>query len=171
MNLGRLTSIVRVLAEIGKVFGYKRPIGCLLSLGTGVPVNLQFSDGVLPVSDLIALLTNGENAAITSQQQSISFPFPGEDKYMRLNLSKALSDEARANLPKTYIEKRKKILGFIPYWSTEKVEVNQYVEMIKDMDDWKGLARIRELTNEWLKYEGEAISGCVQLLTRSAVKY
>jgi hypothetical protein len=154
-----------VLSEVGALFGYDRPIGCLLSLGTGVPVNLGFSDGVAPISDLIAMLTNSEKAHHTAIHETMSFQKPGMQKYVRLNLSKALSDAAQSKLPPAFIEKRRKIFGFIPFFGTTQVAAD-YVQMIKDMANWQGIEQIQSLTDNWLEYEYDAIKLTVEMLCR-----
>jgi hypothetical protein len=167
-------SLVRVITEIAKVFG-PRPIGCLLSLGTGVPLNVKYGEGALPTAaaGLISLLTNTENAHATSRDTASLLPIPGpwQGKYMRLNLSKALSDDAQVNLPKKFVEQRKKIWKIPnPFAGTELVEVKEkdFTEMMKDMADWKGIDRIRKLTEAWLDLaEEETIQSCVTMLSQS----
>jgi hypothetical protein len=128
-------------------------------------VNLKFSDGVLPIADLIGMLTNSEKAHHLAEPLSKSHMSPGVLKYVRFNLSKALSDSVQFDR-----EAARKPQSAWQWMRGKNKKPKDYVDMIADMDDWKGIARIRELTDDWLACETQAIDDCVKMLQQGIVK-
>lgn len=143
---------LRLLAEASEVYGYNRPVGCIVSLGTGVPVDLKYSYsiGTTAAANIIAMLTNSERAHYFAGPLAKARVSPGIDKYVRLNLSKALSDEAQRG-------------------KQQPKGAKDYEKMIEKMEDWEGIPRIRQLTDEWLRNE-PAINDCVEMLQRGQNK-
>jgi hypothetical protein len=108
------------------------------------------------------MLTNSEKAHFDVSELAPSRTHVEVDKYLRLNLSKALSDAAEGRKPPVPVKKR----GFWDWFGKAEKTPKDYEQMIKDMDDWEGIARIRELTDDWLEGEGPAIQKCVEYLSR-----
>ena len=89
-------------------------------------------------------------------------PLPGQDKYWRLNLSKALSDKDTV----TKILKEKGLFGGV----TEKPVQVGYQDVMTAMDDWAAIPFIRELTDRWLarETEQEVLRACASRLAQKA---
>jgi hypothetical protein len=138
-------------------YGVARRVGCILSLGTGIPLDSKFSSGVAPVADVIQMLTNSERAHNTVGPFSTYMPLLGQEKYWRLNLSKALSDHDTV----TKIIKEK---GWFGLKETDKEVQVGYDQLMTAMDDWASIPLIRELTDLWLARESDSLNSCARRL-------
>ncbi|KIJ36116.1 hypothetical protein M422DRAFT_179754 [Sphaerobolus stellatus SS14] len=159
-GMGWNNPILELITEVSLMYGVNRPVGCILSLGTGVPLDLKFGSGYAPVEDVIKMLTNSERAHENAMPFSKYIPLPGLDKYWRLNLSKALSD--KDTVMKIVMEK--------PWFGKpkEKEVPVGYGDVMTVIDDWTAIPLIRKLTDKWLEHqsEQEGLKKCASRLSQ-----
>ncbi|KAG7094147.1 hypothetical protein E1B28_007759 [Marasmius oreades] len=157
-GLGWNNPVLELIADIPAVFGKDRTIGCLLSLGTGIPPEMQFGTGLSSVKDFVSIATNSERAHLQVMKFSSILPRSGDEKYWRFNLSKQLSD-------KDWVGKTVK-----GWFGSTKDEKLTYEDIMVKMDDWEGIEMIRTLTDEWLKRETKGLTDCAQRLSMGGEK-
>jgi hypothetical protein len=153
---GLTATMNRLIADIPAVYSKTREIGCLVSLGTGIPPNLKLGTGRVEfISDIICIATNSDRAHYQVEKFSPMLPRSGNEKYWRFNLSKELSDHDKV------IKITKGFLG-----GTNKEELT-YDDVMVKMDSWDEIPLIRELTDNWLSREdtkGGTLETCARRL-------
>lgn len=122
------------------------PIGCVLSIGTGIPPKIGVTTGLGSVEGFIQMATNCE----TVHRYSESFYQPN---YYRLNLSQGVSG--------AHVVSRQVKNKYL--WGTHE-EIQGYEKVMVSMDDWESIPQIREMTEQYLKLPQviEAIEACAK---------
>ncbi|KDQ16906.1 hypothetical protein BOTBODRAFT_219380 [Botryobasidium botryosum FD-172 SS1] len=145
-GLGANNPILELLAEVSSVYGPLRPIGCLLSIGTGIAPNVSLGDptdgpirGILHIGQAVAALaTNCERTRDTFESASLPYlPKQGEEKYWRFNVAISTKDT--------------------------KPGIPNY-ESIIELDDYKNMDAFVEKTKEYLKGQTLAVEQCAAKL-------
>jgi predicted acylesterase/phospholipase RssA len=131
----------RLIAELPALYGKGFNIGCIVSLGTGIPPKLKLGSGIMSTRDFIAIATNSEVPHNQLRRSATLLPRQDEEKYWRLNMSKAMSEH-------DWVEK------IVSTWLGLKKEVKKmtYEDIMVKMDDWEAIDMIRELTDKWLEH-------------------
>jgi len=146
--------VLELIADVPAVFGKDRTIGCLLSLGTGVPPDLKLGTGLSSVPQFINIASNSERAHYQVSSFASILPQPGDDKYWRFNLSKQLSNKdwvITIASGKGGATKEKRLV---------------YEEIMVKMDDWQSIGLIQQLTDKWLDLESvdKDLANCARKL-------
>ncbi|KAK0567692.1 hypothetical protein OC861_002546 [Tilletia horrida] len=156
--------VLELMSEAILTYGPKRKVGCIVSLGTGIPAKLVFSKGALPVGDVISMLTNSEKPVRKAQSLSLPLPLNGVPKFFRFNLSAPAVGDSTVDgkmMVKSLLQKVK------PYSEgSEKDAKLNYAELFKKMDDWRNLTALRTMTEDWIKKTARPeLEKCVGMLT------
>ncbi|KAH6902475.1 acyl transferase/acyl hydrolase/lysophospholipase [Coprinopsis sp. MPI-PUGE-AT-0042] len=141
-GLGWNNPIYELISELPALYGKGFNIGCIVSLGTGIPPKLKLGSGIMSTRDFIAIATNSEVPHNQLRRSATLLPRQDEEKYWRLNMSKAMSEH-------DWVEK------IVSTWLGFKKEVKKmtYEDIMVKMDDWEALEMIRELTDKWLEHD------------------
>ncbi|KIK65149.1 hypothetical protein GYMLUDRAFT_258629 [Collybiopsis luxurians FD-317 M1] len=138
-GLGWNNPVLELISELPTLYGQNFSIGCLVSIGTGIPPSMQVGTGLASVNDFIAIATNGEMAHWQALTLSEMLPLRNDLKYWRFNMSMQESE------PDYVIEVVSK------WWGLKKEKKRlSYPDIMTKMDDWKAIGAIRELTDKWL---------------------
>jgi hypothetical protein len=128
----------RLVGEAYQVFG-GAPIECILSIGTGVPAEMQFQRGIYTIKYFVAISTNSELAHQTVKKFATQLHRNGTPKYWRFNLSKKSADK-------------------IPNISKALAYENSF----NKMDDSNKMKAMVELTNKWLDGEPKRVQAFIE---------
>ncbi|KAJ3537702.1 hypothetical protein NMY22_g5481 [Coprinellus aureogranulatus] len=138
-GLGWNNPSYELIAELPAIYGKHFTIGCLVSLGTGIPPEIKLGTGLTSVRDFIAIATNSEVPHNQLKRSATLFPLVNEPKYWRFNMSKKMSDE-------DWVEK------IVNGWFGKYTEKLTYKDIMVKMDDWTAIEMIRQLTDKWLEH-------------------
>lgn len=149
--------LYRLLVEAFATYGHARSIGCVLSLGTGIPSKLRFETGIAAINDVFSMITKSEESGAIAEGLCTSLPLGGTHKYWRFNLSHpGLRDSSAMG---------NKIDG----WINHQMSTGEYAAVMETLDNWKVIQLIRDLTNLWLqdKAREQMLEDCAQALAAS----
>ncbi|KAH6893795.1 acyl transferase/acyl hydrolase/lysophospholipase [Coprinopsis sp. MPI-PUGE-AT-0042] len=152
-GLGWNNPTFELLSELRAVYSKGFTIGCVVSIGTGIPPKLKLGSGLMSTKDFIAIMANSETVHNTANSITTMYPQAYEEKYWRFNMSKAASEQ-------DWVEK-----VVSEYWGLRKtVEKKAYEDIMVSMDDWEAIGMIRALTNKWLDHNDtkEQIQECAK---------
>ncbi|KAK7434582.1 hypothetical protein VKT23_020118 [Stygiomarasmius scandens] len=156
-GVGFNNPILELLGEARSVYGKACTLGCVISLGTGIPPDLKLDTGLFSIRDFVNVATNSEIAHRQFKGFSDILPLPDvadSKKYWRFNMSKQLSD-------KDWVVKETK------RWYGKEKETVGYEKVMVEMDDYASIGLIQELTDLWLDKEAtkKDLKACVNKLT------
>uniref|UniRef100_A0A0W0FFI5 PNPLA domain-containing protein n=1 Tax=Moniliophthora roreri TaxID=221103 RepID=A0A0W0FFI5_MONRR len=153
-GLGWNNPIYELISELPAVYGKNFGIGCLLSLGTGIPPELKLGTGLSSVPEFIQIATNSEVPHKQLERSASILPRQGEDKYWRFNMSKQMSQQDW-------------VIKVVESWLGLKKEEKKmgYQDIMVKMDDWEAIPMIRELTDKWLQRESQTLLVCARRLS------
>ena len=149
----------RLIAELPGIYGRNFTIGCLVSLGTGIPPEVKLGTGLTSVKDFIAIATNSEVPHNQLRRSAELFPRAFEPKYWRFNMSKKMSEE-------DWVEK------IVKGWFSDSTEKLTYKDIMVKMDDWSAIGMIRELTDKWLEHAEviKSVDSCAEKIAMKEFK-
>jgi predicted acylesterase/phospholipase RssA len=144
-GLGFNNPVLLLLAEAASFFGKARPIGCLVTLGTGMAPNLDLGpEGTNPLSTaaadvklvkaLASLSTNSEAA------NGLAISFVPKDTYFRFNVGVKLYEKTGDN----------------------------WADILIAMDDYKDMVKFVGLTDTYVKGQTALITQCALKVAKSA---
>ncbi|KAG8999253.1 hypothetical protein FRB94_006341 [Tulasnella sp. JGI-2019a] len=146
--------VSQLYTESRLTFGTARPIGCILSIGTGIPPGTYISDPKFTkltsfVSAITTAATDCEVKHENMQNIAPVFPLLGdEEKYWRFNVT-------TSKLPD------KSILEGAASWVKGLfVSKTLPVDLILKLDDYKNMQRFVDWTDIWLKTQTGDITKC-----------
>ncbi|KIK65151.1 hypothetical protein GYMLUDRAFT_71037 [Collybiopsis luxurians FD-317 M1] len=138
-GLGWNNPVLELMSELPTLYGQNFSIGCLVSIGTGIPASMQVRTGIASVNDFVAIATNSEMAHQQAIRLSQMLPLRDDHKYWRFNMSKKMSEQDW-------------VVQIVTAWFGLKKEEKHltYADIMTKMDDWTAIGMIRELTDKWL---------------------
>jgi hypothetical protein len=148
------------------MFGRARPIGCLLTIGSGMVPNLdlgrQASDPFTTVTStgrlVLALMSLADNSEQTHLITKLLVP---SDAYYRFDLGIKIADSSWLEVNDPNFHKK----WFGSESVTAKHRIENRVRIVVALDDYKSMDKFVALTKKYLEGEVEAISQCALRIT------
>ncbi|KAG8999262.1 hypothetical protein FRB94_006350 [Tulasnella sp. JGI-2019a] len=154
-----------LLTEARLTFRAARPIGCILSLGTGMPTGIRLPEAKLSAAEgflqgIIAAATGCERAHQEVKVMAPGFPLSeDEGKYWRFNVKTSQLPE-KGPVQKTEDAIKDWFKGIIG----KPVDQILPIDLLLTLDDYKNMDRFVEWTDMWLQGQAGDVAKCAMRL-------